>query len=87
MSNAAWRKKDKPEWTVYSFLAPNINFLLAGSGAEKRAKLTVTNFGPVRTSHVVFSGGINTDGKKLGEGSVPEKQKEKTKPIYNFLLF
>ncbi|MCB9038533.1 MAG: hypothetical protein H6557_18135 [Lewinellaceae bacterium] len=22
MSNAAWRKKDKPEWTVYSFVVP-----------------------------------------------------------------
>ncbi|MCB9298341.1 MAG: hypothetical protein H6559_35300 [Lewinellaceae bacterium] len=23
MSNAAWRKKGKPEWTVYSFVVPN----------------------------------------------------------------
>ena len=26
MSNAAWRKKDKPEWTVYSFVVPNWTF-------------------------------------------------------------
>ncbi|MCB9036430.1 MAG: hypothetical protein H6557_07410 [Lewinellaceae bacterium] len=39
MSNAAWRKKDKPEWTVYSFVVPKLLKTAAKTAARDIKRL------------------------------------------------